>query len=134
MLDRVRTGPALGQTQLKMITHAHKQNIVGLSRQGQYLLEGVPLVRPETTTDAMLVEVTATAPHLTVLTTVSLRQAGVDVAAAVAKDIVSGTNVSLVIRQDCLALHRVATREQIGVCDVFTVKLVLFKVPIERLV
>ena len=50
-----RAGPALGQAQLEMITHTHKQDIVALSCLVENLLQVCPLLRPEAAADAVLV-------------------------------------------------------------------------------
>jgi len=48
-------GPALGQAELEMITHTHKQDIVTLGCLVEDLLEVGPLLRPEAAADAVLV-------------------------------------------------------------------------------
>ena len=63
MLHGLRACPALGETELEVVRHRHKEDVVSLGGLGQDLLEAGPLVWPEATADAIL-EVGATTRHL----------------------------------------------------------------------
>ena len=87
VLNTGRARPALGEAQLELVTDAHEENVVGLLRPGQDLLEAGDLLRPQTAADAELVVGAAASEAITVLAGVSLGQAGVGVAAARAEQL-----------------------------------------------